>query len=257
MYRPTPRGTPPKRQLIPSPFNTDNSAILRLVSDLQNRIAQLEKEKQYSSAENIKEELTKKILTDFYSHIKVNDPEDILVKKVLGMIKQPKDGKDGLSPQVDYQKIAEMTSELVLNSIEIPQPKNGEDGKSVDADELVEKVFEQIYSGKKKIKIDNVDGISNLRKTVSDFVARHGGMRGGEGLWKIKNLSGTMDGNNTIFTVSGDKPATNSHRVMLNYLEQNPLGDYTLTYSSGVITVIYAVAPDSSLSGLPHYIRYM
>jgi hypothetical protein len=79
---------------------------------------------------------------------------------------------------------------------------------------------------------------------------------GGQGSWKVKALSGTMNGVNTVFTYSGEMPAENSHIVELNYQPQNPLSDYALSASGGTVTVTYTTAPAADLNGLSHIIRY-
>lgn len=69
--------------------------------------------------------------------------------------------------------------------------------------------------------------------------------------WQQKNLSGLINGVNTVFTFEGGTPIEYSDRIFLNYVEQNPLTDYTISGR----TITYTVAPDASLSGLPHIIR--
>lgn len=69
--------------------------------------------------------------------------------------------------------------------------------------------------------------------------------------WQQKNLTGTIDGVNTVFTFEGKEPAQYSDRIFLNYIEQNPLTDYTIAGK----TITYTVAPDISLSGSSHIIR--
>jgi len=67
-----------------------------------------------------------------------------------------------------------------------------------------------------------------------------------------KNISGTINSSNVTFTFEGKNPQQFSERVFLNYIEQNPLTDYTIAGN----TITYTTAPDTSLSGLPHIIRY-
>lgn len=69
--------------------------------------------------------------------------------------------------------------------------------------------------------------------------------------WQQKNLTGTIDGVNTVFTFEGKEPAQYSEKIFLNYTEQNPLTDYTIAGR----TITYTVAPDGSLSGSSHIIR--
>lgn len=71
-------------------------------------------------------------------------------------------------------------------------------------------------------------------------------------MWAQTTLVGTIDSSNRVFTFEGKVPAQYSERVFLNYMEQNPLTDYVISGR----TVTYTVAPDISLSGQSHIIRY-
>jgi len=140
-------------------------------------------------------------------------------------------------------------------SIVGPQGEKGKDGSPDSPDQVVEK----INSAKIKIKKSAIEGLeeafNNLRNTIRVSGRKLGGTGGGGGgAWYQQNLTGTINGSNTIFTFTGNKPAQYSERIFLNYTEQNPLVDYTINYSTKTIT--YTVAPDASLSGLPHIIRY-
>ena len=141
----------------------------------------------------------------------------------------------------------------------IPKPKdglNGLNGASVSLQDVMKELLRLLESGALKLKVGQIEGLQNKLDQVRGDSIRFGA-RGGEGSWKVKNLSGAIDGSNTEFTVAGDKPATNSHHVVLNYQEINPLTDYTVTYANGLITITYTTAPDISLAGKSHYIRYM
>ena len=171
----------------------------------------------------------------------------------IATIKKGDPGLPGRGEKGDPGKDAnpDKIAELVMGRIKLPangkDGHHGRDGKSVKAEEVIEEL-----KRKKAIRAEHISGLTEHIGEIRNAV-----MRGGQGSWKIKNLSGSINSSNKIFTCSGDKPADNSHHVYLNYLEQNPLADYTLTYANGTITVTYATAPDTSLSGQPHYIRFM
>lgn len=150
-------------------------------------------------------------------------------------------GKNGISPVADL---------IVKNVLKlIPLPKNGKDA-IVNEKELIEIIIKKLLEKKLEIK-----DIKNLEETLRhlSYKTMLSGNGGGQGSWKRKILSGTVDGSNKIFTFAGDPPAEFSERVFLNYTEQNPFTDYTITGT----TITYTTAPDASLSGLPHIIRYM
>ena len=138
-------------------------------------------------------------------------------------------------------------------------PKKGMDyfdgfsGKDAKIDE--EKIINQIVKSllDKKLKMENIFGLTETIRHLSSKTMLGGKMGGGQGSWKQKQLSGTINGTNKVFTFAGDPPAEFSERVFLNYIEQNPFTDYTI---SGT-TVTYTTAPDASLSGFPHIIRFM
>ena len=106
--------------------------------------------------------------------------------------------------------------------------------------------------------IKNFDGILEIKdvKNLEERLRNIGSkvmLGGGQGSWKQKNLSGTINGINTVFTFTGDPFAEFSETIYLNYIAQNPFTDYTINGN----TITYTTAPDASLSGLPHIIRGM
>lgn len=129
----------------------------------------------------------------------------------------------------------------------------GEDGKFA---ELTVDFLKDLPKG--IWKIEHISGLEQQLRSIAAKAAGvgSGSMRGGQGSWKQANLSGTIDGLNTVFTFAGEPASQYSERVFLNYIEQNPIvPDYTINYKTNTVT--YTVAPDASLSGLPHIIRYM
>lgn len=190
---------------------------------------------------------------------------DVLGKDGLTTIKgdrgyTPKKGVDYLTDAEIKELLGKVTPKKGVDYFDGKTPKikipkkgvdyfDGQPGKDVNIDEVIQKIKDG-----KLLGIADIRGLAEALAEIRNRAARFGGGGGGggEGSWKVKTLSGTINGSNTSFTFAGEAPAENSHHVMLNYQEQNPLVDYTI---SGT-TVTYAVAPDASLSGFPHYIRY-
>jgi len=141
-----------------------------------------------------------------------------------------------------------------IAGIDFPFPKPGEPGKNA--------VVDVIDLAKKMIKLLPEEGleirhIKNLRAELRNLASKTmlGGAKGGGGSWHQKTLSGDIDGSNKVYTFTGVEPAEFGERVFLNYIEQNPVnGDYTINYKTNTVT--YDAAPDASLSGKPHIIRY-
>ena len=151
-------------------------------------------------------------------------------------------GKDGISPDINS---------IVKNVINlIPLPKDGKDAV-IDEIKIIEAIIKKLLE--KGLEIKNIKNLEETLRHLSSKTMLGGKMGGGGGSWKQKQLSGTINGSNTVFTFAGDPPAEFSERVFLNYIEQNPFTDYTI---SGT-TVTYTTAPDASLSGFPHIIRFM
>lgn len=215
----------------------------------------------FYSIKEVLEQYRKKLRT---LDTEYNDLKSAL-QKVDGLMNQAKliqrgdrgtPGKDGISPS-----ITDIVN-YVLKVIKLPKDgKNGEDGRNgtpgkdgispiVDEDSIAGKVLKLLL--KTKLEIDHIKGLENrLNYLTSKMMLGGGG--GGQGSWKQKQLSGDINGVNTVFTFAGDPPTEYSERVFLNYIEQNPFTDYTI---SGT-TITYTTAPDASLSGLPHIIRFM
>lgn len=133
----------------------------------------------------------------------------------------------------------------------------GKDGANADTDEVVAGVLNRVIK-ERPLKVEHIDGLKEELSATRSAALLQSGVRGGQGQWTVKNLTGAINGSNKVFTCpSGNPAASGSHHVMLNYQEQNPLADYTISFSSGTITITYTTAPDSSLNGFPHYIRFL
>lgn len=130
---------------------------------------------------------------------------------------------------------------------------NGEKGKDavVNEEKIINEIVKLLLD--KKLKMENIYGLTETIRHLSSKTMLGGKVGGGQGSWKQKTLSGTINGSNTVFTFTGDPLAEFSETVYLNYLAQNPFTDYTISGN----TVTYTTAPDASLSGLPHIIRGM
>jgi len=138
----------------------------------------------------------------------------------------------------------------------------GEPGLSIKGDKgedavltakMFKKLIKELPDGFLKI-----EHIAELLRRLENAEAKASGALasgGGQGSWKQVVLTGTIDGANTTFTYAGEPASEFSERVFLNYIEQNPLTDYTHTPSTN--TIEYTVVPDDSLSDFPHIIRYM
>lgn len=173
---------------------------------------------------------------------KVNEAESVFAHiKTIQKGDKPVAGVDFLLPKDGYT------------------PKKGTDyfdgfsGKDAKIDE--EKIINQIVKLilNKKLKMENIFGLTETIRHLSSQTMLGGIVKGGQGSFKQKQLTGAINGINTVFTFAGDPPAEFSERIFLNYIEQNPFTDYTVSGN----TITYTVAPDSSLSELPHIIRFM
>ncbi len=98
------------------------------------------------------------------------------------------------------------------------------------------------------IASSNVDGKTPVRVYADPVTHRllvDAASGGGTGTWYP--VSGTIDGSNVTFTI-GVSPGSDI-LLFLARQPQMPTTDFTLSGS----TITYAVAPDASLSGQPHY----
>jgi hypothetical protein len=70
--------------------------------------------------------------------------------------------------------------------------------------------------------------------------------------WQRVNVAGSIDGSNTVFTISPQPVDPNSVTIRLARQPQEQGIDYTLSGS----TITYISPPDPSLSGYPHTAQY-
>ena len=167
----------------------------------------------------------------------------------------------------------EITEEFTQNKSEVQQAidhaltiKEGAKGDAglpgIDGDHgkdatLTIKEFKALFKALPEgfLQIENIKDLERQLRDLSSKAGaaiKFGGAGGGQGSWKQKVLLGDINGANTVFTYAGEGAAEFSERVFLNYIEQNPFTDYTISGN----TVTYTVAPDASLSSFPHIIRY-
>ena len=133
--------------------------------------------------------------------------------------------------------------------IDFKQPEDGKD--AVLTLKKFKELLMQLPEGFFQIK--DIKGLQIQLENLAHKAGAAIALGGGQGSHKQVVLSGDIDSSNKIFTYAGEPAAEFSERVFLNYTEQNPLTDYTIVGN----TVTYTTAPDASLSGFPHIIRYM
>lgn len=206
---------------------------------------------------------------------KIKDVDSLIEQ--LSSITQPKDGEQGIQGEQGPQgEIGPQGPQGAKgdkgdtgpqgpqgdSGLQGPQGKQGPKGDKGDKGEngkdaeITAEAFKDLPKG-----IFKIEHVANLEQQLRSISAKAAGvgsspMRGGQGSFKQASLSGTIDGLNTVFTFAGEPASQYSERVFLNYVEQNPIvPDYTINYKTNTVT--YTVAPDASLSGLPHIIRYM
>ena len=232
----------------------------RLKTRYQTKIDELDKVTDKTKA-SVQEEL--KRLNDQFVKDALVKIENIvtLANKELERAKTIQKGDKGDSIKGDKGNPPSKDELVALIKPLIPPPVPGPKGDTirgprgdtapVDEDSIITKLLKKLL--KKELEIGKIKGLETRLRSISSSAMLGGG---GQGSDKVKVLTGTIDGANTDFTYSGVLPAENSHRVILNYQEQDPLTDYTVSASGGTVTVTYVTAPDASLSGLRHIIRY-
>jgi len=72
--------------------------------------------------------------------------------------------------------------------------------------------------------------------------------------WKLVSVNGTIDGNNTTFTLAGSIAPYDPNSMQLSLARQPQIQGIDYTISGTTIT--YVTAPPSSLSGEPHICQY-
>lgn len=122
----------------------------------------------------------------------------------------------------------------------------------LDTPEQIRDKLEKL-KGKDRLDKSAIDGLEDeLKRIETGGSGRNvGSFFAKRVFWQQKNLTGAIDGVNKTFTFEGKEPQKYSERIFLNFIEQNPLTDYTIAGK----TITYTTAPDASLSGLPHIIR--
>lgn len=168
--------------------------------------------------------------------------EVALEERILARIPLPKNGE---TPLVDYGKIAKEAAKL----ISIPKPK---DGKHADLEAIVEKVFELLSTGKKKLSVKHIGDFTNgLEQTIAPIRSLAAGFRGGGDT--VAAGSGvtitTSNGVKTISASGGSANATYNEVVTGNTntftLAQAPTAGTVRVYALGqrlVLTTDYSIA---------------
>lgn len=95
--------------------------------------------------------------------------EKALEERIKSTIRQPKDGE---TPVIDEEKIAQKASKLVkVPEVKVPQ---------INHQEIVDKIFEMLDSGKKKFSIKHIgDFTEGLEQTIRPIRSLAAGFRGG------------------------------------------------------------------------------
>ncbi len=198
------------------------------------------------------------------SGIFIRDAEGMLKNKMAEMnqeierAKLIQKGDKGDSVKGDKGDLPSSNEITALIKNHIPKPVKGDKGDSVkgdkgkdailDEEDLMNKLIKKIF--KKELAIEKIKGLETRLRSIASQTMLGGG---GQGSWRQKNLSGTIDGSNTVFTFEGDPFAEFSATIYLNYTAQNPFTDYTISGN----TITYTTAPHASLSAFPHIIRGM
>lgn len=111
--------------------------------------------------------------------------EKAIEERVVSRIRQPVDGE---TPVIDYKKIAKLAVAF------IPKPK---DGITPNHDEIVEKVFEELHKGKRKLSVKHIgdftDGLEQTMRPIRSMIAGFRG--GGDVVTAGSNITITTDSN--------------------------------------------------------------
>ncbi len=163
--------------------------------------------------------------------------------------------KHDIASQIDVptiERVIERTEvikevPMVTNEI-VKEIINSETGE-----QIVDKINALEIEPELQIDIEHIKGLVEQLKKMEGNSNSNRGFLGvpRRPQWQQKVLTGAINGSNVTFTFEGKEPAQYSERIFLNYIEQNPLTDYTIAGR----TIRYTVAPDASLSGLSHIIR--
>lgn len=201
-----------------------------------------------------------------------------IVADVLKKVRVPADGK---SPQV--QALAGALLPLMVRHFEKNKPKvkdgkPGVDAAPVDTAMLLDKLFEEIQSGKRKLSIGHIEGLDNKFAEVRNAAAmgteiygkntwkRGGGdtVEAGTGVTVVETVNGrkrisviaapvgiiavagVIDDSNLTFTAASEPVLLNINGAFY----QKTGGSYTWTYAAGTITLNAAVGTGGSIFGI-------
>lgn len=132
---------------------------------------------------SIRDEITALIPTseDILSQVQVPAPEpineDSIVEKVLQRIPTPKDGRDGVTPEIDLIEVAKAAAKFVkLPEVKIPEVKIPQ----IDHNKVAEEVISILEKGDKKLSTKHIGDFTNgLEQTIKPLRHALAGMRGG------------------------------------------------------------------------------
>lgn len=133
----------------------------------------------------------------------------------------------------------------------------GKNGMDIKAEEIRDKL--KSLRGSNRLPAEAIDGLIDL---ITEYFPKQLGGGGGQGSWKIFDLSGTINGSNAAFTYIGQLPALNSETVYLNNSPQRHANsgkpDYSISVSGAVVTITYVTdsIPGADLANKPHYIVF-
>lgn len=203
-----------------------------------------------------------------------------IVDDVLKKIRQPQDGK---SPQVTALAAALlplMVKHFEKNAPKSIQGKPGKDAMPVNTQAILDQLFEEIKSGKRKLEVSHIDGLDTKFAEVRNAAAmgtpeiygkntwkRGGGdtvvagsgvtitntpdgnkkisASGGGGITPI-TVTGTIDDSNTSFSADTEPTLLNINGAF--YLKIG--GAYTWSYSGTTITLNEPVGTGGSIFGV-------
>ena len=222
---------------VKSKFASETETLSNETQATRERV-ETEVDEEIKKIGNILTEKTDNLITTFLKDFKEKVTEEFTQKKfeiqqAINHALAIKKGEKGDTPVV---------------GVDFKQTEDGKD--AVLTLKKFKELLKQLPEGFFQIK-----DIKGLQIQVENLAHKAGAaiaLGGGQGSWKQVILTGAIDGSNTVFTYLGEPAAEFSERVFLNYSEQNPLTDYTIVGN----TVTYTTAPDASLSGFPHIIRY-
>lgn len=202
-----------------------------------------------------------------------------IVADVLKKVRTPQDGK---SPKIS--ELAGALLPLMVKHFNKHQPKVVEikpaEAKPVDTEALLDQLFEEIKSGKRKLQVGHIDGLDTKFAEVRNAAAmgtpeiygKNTWKRGGgdtvvagpgiavtetaDGTKKITNtgasgfniiaVSGTINDTNVTFTAASQPKLLNINGAFY----QQTGGAYTWTYLAGTITLNAAVGTGGSIFGI-------